>query len=83
MQLLILGMVYKSDPKLEQSRSNAQVKVSIDQLHLESTHLKKTKRSNKVAANQRTHFEHVQIINCDFKPGSVERSIHHWSFQSF
>jgi hypothetical protein len=24
-----------------------------------------------------THSEHVQVIKCDFKPGSVERSIHH------
>jgi hypothetical protein len=23
--------------------------------------------------------EHVQVIKCDFKPGSVERSIYHWS----
>jgi hypothetical protein len=21
--------------------------------------------------------EHVQVVRCDFKPGSVERSIHH------
>jgi hypothetical protein len=33
-----------------------------------------------VAVNQGTHFEHVQVIKCDFKPGLVERSIHHWSF---
>jgi hypothetical protein len=24
-----------------------------------------------------THSEHVQVIRCDFKPGSGERSIHH------
>jgi hypothetical protein len=24
-----------------------------------------------------THSEHVQVIRCDIKPGSVERSIHH------
>jgi hypothetical protein len=24
-----------------------------------------------------THFEHVQVIRGDFKPGSVEKSIHH------
>jgi hypothetical protein len=26
------------------------------------------------------HSEHVKVIEYDFKPGSVERSIHHWSF---
>jgi hypothetical protein len=25
------------------------------------------------------HSKHVQGIKCDFKSGSVERSIHHWS----
>jgi hypothetical protein len=25
--------------------------------------------------NTSTHSEHVQVIRCDFKPGSVERSI--------
>jgi hypothetical protein len=24
-----------------------------------------------------THSEHVQVIRGDFKPGSVERSVHH------
>jgi hypothetical protein len=25
------------------------------------------------------HSEHFQLIRCGLKPGSVEKSIHHWS----
>jgi hypothetical protein len=30
-----------------------------------------------VAVDASVHFEHVQVIKWDFKPGSVERSTHH------
>jgi hypothetical protein len=30
-----------------------------------------------VTVDTSTHSKHVQVIKCDFKPGSVERSIHH------
>jgi hypothetical protein len=33
-----------------------------------------------VAVDASTHSENVQVIRCNFKAGSVERSIHHWSF---
>jgi hypothetical protein len=29
----------------------------------------------RISLYARVHFEHVQVIRCDIKPGSVERSI--------
>jgi hypothetical protein len=29
------------------------------------------------------HSEHAQVIKCNFKPGSIERSIHYWSLRGF
>jgi hypothetical protein len=32
-----------------------------------------------IAVDAGTHYAHEKVIKCDFEPGSVERSIHHWS----
>jgi hypothetical protein len=36
-----------------------------------------------IVVDASTHCNHVQVIKCDFKLGSVERSIHHWSLGGF
>jgi hypothetical protein len=33
-----------------------------------------------VTVDEDTHSAHEKVIQYDFKPGSVKRSIHHWSF---
>jgi hypothetical protein len=38
-------------------------------------YLKKNKKLNNLVIDASTDSEHVQAIKCDFKPGSVERSI--------
>jgi hypothetical protein len=49
--------------------------VSIHELQLEK-HLF-LKNQTMVAVGASTHYAHGKVILCDFKPESVERSIHH------
>jgi hypothetical protein len=66
--------------KLEQRWSHApKLKVSIDELQLESTFFFKKKKTVEnqeiVTVDAGTDSAHGKVIRCNFKPGSEERSI--------
>jgi hypothetical protein len=75
MQQILLYMAYWSHaPKF---------KVPIDELQFESTSLKKSKNPTIVTVHTSTDSTDGKVIRCNFKPGSVERSIDHYHFEAF